>query len=126
MPAFERYNSVTIVRTASRRRSDVVVAEQEEAVVALDQPQHLVGGGTEPRVPGDGTDEGGGQVRADPGADGVEELGIGVADDQEQEPHVGVVLAGERRERLVEPWPGSCTTTTQTTDGACVRVGFHD
>ena len=36
-----------------RRRRDVVVAEQEEAVVAFDESQDLVGGRTEPRVPGD-------------------------------------------------------------------------
>ena len=43
MPAFERYSSSTRMRTASRVGGDVVVAEQEEAVVALDEAQHLVG-----------------------------------------------------------------------------------
>ena len=109
-----------------RRRSDVVVAQQEEAVVALDQPEHLVGGRAESRVPGDGADEGGGQVRADPGADGVEELRIGVADDQEQEAHVGVVLAGECRERLVEPWPRVVHDDDGDHRWRLLRVGFHD
>ena len=109
-----------------RRRCDVVVAEQEEPVVALDQAQHLVGGGAETRVPGDGADEGGGEKGADPGADGVEQLGVGVADDQEQEAHVGVVLAGKRRERLVEPWPGVVHDDDGDHGWRLVRVGFHD
>ena len=85
--------------TPARRRR----GRAEEPVVALDEPQHLVGGGAEPGVAGEGADEGVRQVRPDPGGDGVEELAVGVAGDQEQEPEVGVVLAGEGGEGLVEP-----------------------
>ena len=102
------------------------MTQQEEAVVALDQSQHLVGGRAESRVSRDGADEGGREERADPGTDGVEELGIGVADDEEQEAHVGVVLAGERRERLVEPWPGVVHDDDGDHRWRLVRVGFHD
>ena len=44
-PAFDRYISSTSSRMALGIEGDVVVQEAEEPVVALDEAQHLVGGG---------------------------------------------------------------------------------
>ena len=49
--------------------SDVVVTDQEEAVVALDQAEHLVRGGTEADVGSDGAHERPGQALLDPSVD---------------------------------------------------------
>ena len=75
---------------------DVVVAEAEEAALALDEPQHLVGGGSEAGVGVELADEGLGQpskMRRRTSASVVAEA----RRHQEQRVEVGVVLAGERR-----------------------------
>jgi hypothetical protein len=84
------------------RRGDVVVAQQEEAVVAVDEAQHLVGDRTEPEVPGGGTDEGARDDGADAG-DRLVEPRLVARRHQEQRAKVRVVLVGERLQRLVEP-----------------------
>ena len=82
---------------------DVVVAEAEEPVVALDEAQHLVGGDAEAGVGAERAHEGVGQVVRDQRGE-VVAVGVdGLAGEQEQRVQVGVVLAGERLERLLEP-----------------------
>ena len=94
---------------------DVVVADEEQAVFAFDQTEHLVGDRAESRIAGGRSDEGVGQARRDARLDGGERavgrsaghIAIRIAgrivDDEEQEPQVRVVLAGERLDRVLEP-----------------------
>ena len=78
----------------------VVVEEAEEPVVTLDEAQHLVGHGTEPGVALGTTYE---RVRHGR-TDALGQVAH-VADHEEQRPQVGVVLAGETGQDLVEPGP---------------------
>ncbi len=104
---------------------DVVVADAEEAVVALDEAEHLVGGDAEPGVGAQRAHEGVRQARRDQrgevGAIGVD----GVAGEQEERVEVRVVLVDERFERLLEPGTG----TVDDDDGDDRRrergVGLH-
>ena len=99
---------------ADRRRveRDVVVEEAEEAG-ALDQLHGLVGRGTEARVVAERPHERAGEALADLGHD----PGLG-AGDQEEQPEVGVVLAGDESRTSSNHGPGSWTTMTATTGGA--------
>ena len=81
---------------------NIVVADQEEPVVALDEPEYLVDGVAEARCTGGRPDEGIGQDRTDArqGLLGACLVSLG---DQEQGAEVAVVLTGERCKRLLEP-----------------------
>ena len=111
-----------------RIRGDVVVAEQEEAVLPLDEPAHLVGGAGETRIGTERTHERVRQTRRDRRLDRLERnSGIRSAiGDQEQETQIGVVLRGERVERRVEP----VTWFVNDHDGddrrCTVSLRFHD
>jgi hypothetical protein len=83
-------------------RSDVVVTDEEEPVVTLDEPQHLVGDGAESGIAVDGTHEGAREAAADPLGDDLQVLAAGGGHDEEV-PQVRVVLGGEGCDGLVEP-----------------------
>ncbi len=88
---------------AHRRRidGDVVVAEEERTVVALDEPQDLVGRRPEAGVGIERPHERVGQPDLDPRLDA--DLSRCAVGRQEEEPEVGVILFGEGVERLLEP-----------------------
>ena len=79
----------------------VVVQEAEEAVVAFDQPQHLVGGSAETRVAGDGPHE---RIRH-PLADAGRHVAR-LTDHEKQVLQVGVILRRQCIEHFLEPWAG--------------------
>ena len=81
------------------------MTDQEEAVVPLDQSEHLVGGGGESDISAERAHERGG----DHGSDAVGQFGdrfVTSGRQQEQRPEVGVVLSGERPQGVVEPVAG--------------------
>ncbi len=82
-----------------RIEGDVVVAEAEEAVVALDELGHDVGDRAEPGIGPDRLDERVGKDAVDAGCDVV----VGSVGDEEDRAQRWVVLAGERLEALLEP-----------------------
>jgi hypothetical protein len=80
-------------------RSNIVVAQQKEPVVALDKPQHFVCGRTKPGASAEASNKG---IR-NPHADArLEQLVCDVG--KKEEPDVWIVLISERRERFFEPW----------------------
>ena len=103
-PALERYSSSTSRRIGVVVERHVVVAEAEEPALTLDEPQHLVGGGSVAGIGAELADERLGQPIEDAPPDVG---GAGVAADarrqQEQRVEVRVVLGGQRGEHLVEP-----------------------
>ena len=84
---------------------DVVVEETEEAAVAFDEAQHLVGGGAVAAIDTQVTDERLGEEPLDAGGQ-IAAVGVGRPGQQEQRVEVGVVLARQCREGLVEPRAG--------------------
>ena len=104
---------------------DVVVADAEEAGVTLDEAQHVVGGSPEPGVVAELAHVGIGESGADQRRQ-VVPVGVdGVAGQQEQRVQVGVVLVGQRGERLGEP--GARTVDDDDRDDRRRErgVGFH-
>ena len=86
-------------------RGDVVVAEQEEPVVTLDEPQHFVGCRAESHVDPDRSDECAGQALLDSFVDRLGTVdGFTLGDDEEEDAKIRVVLSGERVEGVVEPF----------------------
>jgi len=80
-------------------RSNIVVTQEEEPVVAFDEPQHFVGGGSKPHIGAEASHK---RLR-DPHADALlEQLVCDVG--KKEEPEVWVVLIGERLKRFFEPW----------------------
>ena len=83
MPAFDRYSSSTSRRIGVGVERDVVVADAEEPVVALDEAQHLVGRGAEAGVgPAIARTNASGRYARIRAGDGRRQLSVdGVADD---------------------------------------------
>jgi len=102
------------------------VGEEEEAVVALDEMQHLVGDHPVSGIAADLADEGVGEAGSHAFGDGggvLAGLRRGV---EEQQPQVRVVLRGEGVERLVEPGTGFVGDDDRY-DGRCLLgLRFHD
>ena len=90
------------------------MTEQKKSAVALDKLQHFICGRSEPQMSADGADECLRHSSLDPSL----QIVVCVRD-KKQEPQIGVVLIGERVNRSSNHSPGSCTTTTATTGGAC-------
>ena len=105
-----------------RRRveRDVVVQEAEEAVVALDEVEHLVGRRAVARIPVDGADERVGQPPADLLVDRPR-----VARYEEQVAQGRVVLAGQTVEHLGEPG-ARFVHHDDRHDGRGGLLGIHD
>lgn len=79
-------------------RSNIVVTQKEEPVVTVDEPQHLVDGGSKPLIGADAAHK---RLR-DPEADArLKQLICDVG--KKEEPKVWVVLIGERLKRIFEP-----------------------
>ena len=96
-----------------RVEGDVVVAEQVEGG-ALDDAEHLVGGGAEAGVAVEAADVGRGQDRGDPGGRVLVAAGV---DDEDRQGRVVLVAAGTRGVSSNQG-PGSWVTTTATTGGS--------
>jgi hypothetical protein len=80
-------------------RSDIVVAQKEEPVVAFDKPQHFVDSRTKPCGSAEAPDK---RIR-DPHADTrLEQVVCDVG--KKEVPDVWIILIGERLERFFEPW----------------------
>jgi hypothetical protein len=109
---------------------DVVVADEEEAVVALHQAQHLVDRGPEADVGAELTHERVGKHTVDAGPHLVDRIGCVVRvirrGDEEQGAQVGVVLRGERCERFVEPVARVVHHHHGHDRGHELLVGVHD
>ena len=104
-----------------RIEGDVVVADAEEPVVALDEREHLVGGDAEAGVGAERAHERIGQVLGDQGGE-VVAVGVdGVAGDEEEGVEVRVVLVDEGLERLLEP--GARTVDDDDRDDRRARSG---
>ncbi len=102
---------------------DVVVADEEEPVVALHEPEHLADGGPEADVRAEPADE---RLR-DHGADvGLDPVGVGLGGEEEQMAQVRVVLRGHRVERLVEPVTRLVHDHDGHDRGHELLVGVHD
>ena len=104
-----------------RVEGHVVVAEAEEAAVALDEPQHLVGGRAKAGVGAEVADEGVGETCRDLAL----EVGDVTTRQQEKGAEVGVVLVGERVDRLVEPAARGVDDDDPDDRRRERRVGFH-
>ncbi len=110
---------------------DVVVTYQEEAVVALDESQHLIGRRTESDIGADGTNERAGQAPLDALVDRVHASSIGgtvgdVVHHEEEHAQVRVVLAGECLERVVEPVAGIVHDDDRDDRRCNGGLRFHD
>ena len=111
-------------------RGDVIVAEEEEAVLPFDEAQYFVGGGTESGVHAEFSDEGVRQATLDGLSDGRLTFAIGAPlgaiGQQEQKPQVGVVLVSERVERLFKPMARLVHDDDGHDGRGVLSLRFHD
>ncbi len=118
-----------------RGRGDVVVADQEHPVVAVDEAEHFVGGGTEADVRSECTHERRRHEPLDPVLDvlrgdraGVAACG-GVATrlrQEEEHSQVRIVLRGQCGEGDIEPRAGIVDDDDRNDGRGLLGVGFHD
>ena len=104
-----------------RLECHVVVEEAEEAVIALDEPHHLVGGRAVPAVGLHGTDEGVRQCGSDLRGEVAQ-----LAHHQEEVAQVGVVLRSEAGEHLGEPRGGLVHHHDRHDGGRELVGGLHE